>query len=83
MEIYYKSKGKVKNFLKTTPLQSSSFKEILPPFPVEKNPDNLIITFDVNFKTQALTKFRKSKRFEETVNKSKSLHEVFKKCCGL
>ena len=52
MEIYYKSKGKVKNFLKTTPLRSSSIKEILPPFPVVKNPDNLIITFDVNFKTK-------------------------------
>ncbi len=36
----------------STPLRSSSFQDILPPFPVVKNPDNLIITFDVNFKTK-------------------------------
>ena len=42
-----------------TPLRSSSIKEILPPFPVVKKPDDLIITFDVNLKTQVLTKVRK------------------------
>jgi hypothetical protein len=52
----------------------SSFEEILPPFPVIKNADNFIITFDVNFKTQVLTKFRKSKRFEETHNLILTLH---------
>jgi hypothetical protein len=30
-----------------------------------KNPDNFIITFDVNFTTQVLTKFKQSIRFEE------------------
>jgi len=54
--------------------QSSIIKEILPPFPVVKNPDNLIITFDVNFKTQVLTKVRKHKRFEEIHNLILTLH---------
>ena len=54
--------------------RSSSIKEILPPFPVVKNPDNLIITFDVNFKTQILTKFKQSKRFEEIHNLILTLH---------
>ena len=52
----------------------SSIKEILPPFPVVKNPDNLLITFDVNCKTQVLSKFRKSKRFEENHNLISTLH---------
>ena len=62
------------NFFNTTRLRSSSIKEILPPFPVVKNPDNLIITFDVNFKTQVLTKFKQSKRFEEIHNLILTLH---------
>ena len=52
----------------------SSIKEILPPFPVVKNPDNLLITFDVNCKPQVLSKFRKSKRFEENHNLISTLH---------
>ena len=55
-------------------LQSSSIKEILPPFPVVKNPDNFIVTFEVNFKTQVLTKVRKHKRFEEIHNLILTLH---------
>ena len=39
-----------------------------------KNPDNFIITFDVNFKTQVLTKFKQSKRFEEIHNLILTLH---------
>jgi len=41
---------------------------------VVKNPDNLIITLDVNFKTQVLTKVRKHKRFEEIHNLILTLH---------
>ena len=44
---------------KFIPLRWSSIKEILPPYLLVKNPDNLIITFDVNFKTQVLTKNHK------------------------
>jgi len=54
---------------------SSSIQDILPPFPVVKNPDNFIITFDVNITTQVLTKFKKSKRFEEIHNLINQLHE--------
>ena len=56
------------------PLRWSSIKEILPPFPVVKNPDNFIVTFEVNFKTQVLTKVRKHKRFEEIHNLILTLH---------
>ena len=56
-------------------LQWSRIKDILPPFPVVKNPDNFIITFDVNITTQVLTKFKKSKRFEEIHNLINQLHE--------
>ena len=55
--------------------QSSSIKEILPPFPLVKNPDSLIITFDVNLRTQVLSRFRKSKRFKDTHNLINQLHE--------
>ena len=60
---------------KSNQLQSSSFQDILPPFPVVKNPDNFIITFDVNITTQILTRFRKSKRFEDIHNLINKLHE--------
>ena len=60
---------------KFIPSQSSSIQDILPPFPVVKNPDNFIITFDVNITTQVLTKFKKSKRFEEIHNLINQLHE--------
>ena len=43
---------KKKNTTNISQLPSSSIQDILPPFPVVKNPDNLIITFDVNFKTK-------------------------------
>ena len=65
----------LKNVLKTTPLRSSSFQDILPPFPIVKNPDNFIITFDVNITTQVLTQFKKSKRFEEIHSLIDILHE--------
>ena len=65
----------LKNVLKTTPLLSNKFKEIRPPFPVVKNPDNFVVTFEVNFTTQVLTKFKKSKRFEEIHNLINQLHE--------
>ena len=35
----------------------------------------MIITFDVNLKTQLLTRFRKSKRFEDIHNLIDQLHE--------
>ena len=57
------------------PLLSNKFKEIRPPFPVVKNPDNFVVTFDVNFTTQVLTKFKKSKRFEEIHNLINKLHK--------
>ena len=57
------------------PLLWSSIKEILPPFPVVKNPDNFVVTFDVNITTQVLTKFKKSKRFEDIHNLINQLHE--------
>ena len=60
---------------KFIPSQSSSIKEILPPFPLVKNPDSLIITFDVNLRTQVLSRFRKSKRFKDTHNLINQLHE--------
>ena len=55
--------------------QSSSVKEILPPFPLVKNPDSLIITFEINFTTQVLSKVRKSKRFEDIHNLINKLYE--------
>ena len=60
---------------KINPLRSSSFQDILPPFPVVKNPDNFVITFEVNITTQVLTKFKKSKRFEEIHNLINKLHQ--------
>ena len=57
------------------PLLSNKFKEIRPPFPVVKNPDNFVVTFDVNITTQVLTKFKKSKRFEDIHNLINKLHE--------
>jgi len=59
---------------RSIPSLSNKFKEILPPFPLVKNPDNFIITFEVNFKTQVLTKFKQSKRFEEIHNLILTLH---------
>ena len=56
-------------------LLSNKLKEIRPPFPVVKNPDNFVITFDVNITTQVLTKFKKSKRFEDIHNLINQLHE--------
>ena len=55
--------------------RSSSFQDILPPFPIVKNPDNFIITFDVKIITQVLTQFKKSKRFEEIHLQIDKLHE--------
>ena len=59
----------------TNPLRWSSIEDIRPPFPHVKNPDSLIITFDVNFTTQVLSKVRKSKRFEDIHNLINKLYE--------
>ena len=56
-------------------LRWSSIEDILPPFPHVKKPEDLIITFDVNLKTQVLTRFRKSKRFEDIHNLINQLHD--------
>ena len=53
----------------------NSIEDIRPPFPHVKNPDSLIITFDVNFTTQILSKVRKSERFKDTHNLINQLHE--------
>ena len=53
----------------------SSIEDILPLFPQVKSPDDLIITFDVNLKTQLLTRFRKSKRFDDIHNLIDQIHE--------
>jgi len=58
-----------------TPQRWSSIEDILPPFPHVKKPEYLIITFDVNLKTQVLTRYRKSKRFEDTHNLINQLYE--------
>ena len=55
--------------------QWSRIKDIRRPFPHVKNPDSLIITFDVNFTTQVLSKVRKSKRFEDIHNLINKLYE--------
>ena len=60
---------------KFIPSRSSSFQDILPPFPIVKNPDNFIITFDVNITTQVLTQFKKSKRFQEIHSQIDKLYE--------
>ena len=64
---------------KTIPSRSSSIehiiREIRPPFPLVKNPDNFFITWSVKFKTQELTKFKKSKRFQEIHNLINKLHK--------
>ena len=64
---------------RSPPSRSSSIehiiREIRPPFPLVKNPDNFFITWSVKFKTQELTKFKKSKRFEETHNLINKLHK--------
>ena len=56
-------------------LRSSSVKETLPSFPAVKNPDNSVVTFEVNITTQILKKFKKSKRFDETYNLINYLHK--------
>jgi hypothetical protein len=56
---------------KFIPSRWSSIEDILPPFPLIKNPDDLIIIFDVNLKI----KVRKQKRFEDTHNLINQLHD--------
>ena len=69
----------LQNVFNTTRLRSSSIehiiREIRPPFPLVKNPNNFYITFELNFKTQELSKFKKSKRFEEIHNQIIDLHK--------
>ena len=65
----------LQNVFNTTRLQWSSIQDICPPFPFVKNADSLIITFDVNFTTQVLSKVRKSKRFEDIHNLINKLYE--------
>ena len=64
---------------KFIPSRSSSIehiiREIKPPFPLVKNSNNFFITWSVKFKTQELTKFKKSKRFQETHNLINKLHK--------
>jgi hypothetical protein len=45
----------------------SSIEEIFPPFPIVENPDNFLITFDVKFKTQIISK-------TDTLDKFKKIH---------
>ena len=71
----YQINKPLKNVFNSTQLQSSSIKEILPPYPLVKNPDSLIITIDIDLRTQVLTRFRKSKRFEDIHNLIDQLHE--------
>ena len=59
----------------TTPSRSSSIEQIIPPFPLVKNPDNFFINWSVKFKTEELSKCRKSKRFEEHHNLINNLHK--------
>jgi len=59
----------------TTRLRSSSIEQIIVPFPLVKNPDNFFITWSVKFKTEELSKCRKSKRFEEHHNLINNLHK--------
>ena len=61
--------------IQLNPSRWSSIEDIRPPFPHVKNPDSLIITFDVNFTTQVLSKVRKSKRFEDIHNLINKLYE--------
>ncbi len=56
-------------------LRWSSIKEIIPPFPVVKNPNNFLVTFDVKLTTQILSKVRKSKKFEKIHNLIVNLHK--------
>ena len=60
--------------MESTRLLSSNIEEIFTPFPVVKNPDSLLITFDVKFKTQVISKVQNNKRFKEIHNKILSLH---------
>jgi len=55
--------------------RSSSIEQIIPPFPLVKNPDNFFINWSVKFKTEELSKCRKSKRFEEHHNLIDKLHK--------
>ena len=61
--------------IRSIPSRSSRIEQITPPFPLVKNPDNFFITWSVKFKTQELTKFKKSKRFEKTHNLINKLHK--------
>ena len=56
-------------------LRSSNIKATLPTFPAEKNLDNFVVICELNITTQILTKFKKSKRFEETHSLINSLNK--------
>ena len=56
-------------------LRSSNIKATLPTSPAEKNLDNFVVISELNITTQILTKFKKSKRFEETPSLINSLHK--------
>jgi hypothetical protein len=58
-----------------TIIQPFKYFAITPPFSLLKNLDNFIITFDVNLRTQVLSKVRKSKRFEDIHNLINKLYE--------
>ena len=63
------------NLFNTTQLQSSSIKEIKYPFPSVKNPDSLVVTFEVKFKTEVISKFPAIEKFKEVNKLISSLRE--------
>ena len=53
----------------------SSIKEIKYPFPPVKNPDTLVVTFEVKFKTEVISKFPAIEKFKEVNRLISSLRE--------
>jgi hypothetical protein len=56
-------------------IQSSSIKEIKCPFPPVKNPDTLVVTFEVKFKTEVISKFPAIEKFKKVNKLISSLRE--------
>jgi hypothetical protein len=63
-----------KNLFITTQLLSSNIEEIFPPFPLVKNPDSFLITFDVKFTTQVISKTVTLDKFKVIHDEILSLH---------
>ena len=53
----------------------SNIEEIFPPFPLVKNPDSLLIIFDVKFRTQVISKVQTIDKFNKIHTKILSLHD--------